>query len=358
VSDPLPTILQGIPLQLKRVNIAVDRPGFTFNPTNCNHLQLNATIIGEQGASAAEAVPFQAASCATLPFKPSFTVSTQARTSKANGASLHVKLAFAKSGNANIAKTDVQLPKLLPSRLTTLQQACTEAQFAANPAGCPAASDVGNAVAHTPILPVPLQGPAFLVSHGGKAFPELIIVLQGDGVTVELNGETLIKKGITYSKFETVPDVPVSNFELNLPEGPHSILSANNGNLCASKSALLMPTTITGQNGAVVKQSAKISVGGCKPAITVARKRVNGMTATIAVKVPSAGRLVASGRGLSRAAKTARAAGTVTVKLSLSRAQRSFLVRHHGRKLVAHIKLAFTPNHGAKLSTAVTVLIG
>ena len=359
VSDPLPTILQGIPLQLKHVNVTIDRPGFTFNPTNCSHLQLDATISSEQGANAPVSVPFQVANCATLPFKPSFSTSTQAKTSKADGASLRVKLAFAHSGEANVAKTDVQLPKQLPSRLTTLQKACTEAQFAANPAGCPAESDVGTAVAHTPILPVPLEGPAYLVSHGGKAFPELIIVLQGDGVTIELNGETLIKKGITYSKFESVPDVPVSNFELKLPEGPHSILSAN-GNLCAAKTALLMPTTITGQNGAVIKHSTKIAVTGCKPAITVARHSVKGGTATIAVSVPSAGELVASGKGLSRASKNAGGAGTVTVKLRLSNKEHAFLAHHPGRRLAARVKLVFTPTpkHGAKLSTSVTVLIG
>ena len=99
---------------------------------------------------------------------------------------------------ANIARVKVDLPKQLPSRLTTLQKACTAAQFNANPAGCPAASVIGHAKAITPILPVPLEGPAIFVSHGGEAFPSLIVVLQGYGVTIDLVGSTFISKaGIT-----------------------------------------------------------------------------------------------------------------------------------------------------------------
>ncbi len=126
----------------------------------------------------------------------------------------------------------VELPKQLPSRLTTLQKACTAQTFEANPAGCPAASIVGIVRASTPLLPVGLAGPVYFVSHGGEAFPRLIVVLQGDGVRVDLTGATFISKtGITSSTFKTVPDVPVNTFELYLPEGPYSALAAN-GNLC------------------------------------------------------------------------------------------------------------------------------
>jgi len=262
VSDPLPTILDGIPLQIQHVNVAIDRPGFTFNPTNCGKLAITGTLSSSGGASAAVSTPFQVTNCATLVFKPKFAVSTSGKTSRAKGASLHVKLTYPPSPfDANIAKVKVDLPKQLPSRLTTLQKACTAAVFEANPANCPKESVIGTAKATTPILPVPLEGPAYFVSHGGEAFPSLIIVLQGYGTTVDLVGTTFIsKKGITSSTFKTVPDVPVGTFELTLPEGKFSALAAN-GNLCKSK--LAMPTAFVAQNGAEIHESTKIGVTGC-----------------------------------------------------------------------------------------------
>jgi hypothetical protein len=116
-----------------------------------------------------------------------------------------------------------------------------------------------------------------LVSHGGAAFPDLVLVLQGGGVTLDLVGSIDIKHGVTSSAFASVPDAPISSFELKLPEGPHSGLAAvvpakAKGNMCAQK--LTMPTTLTGQNGAVVKQTTKIAVTGCaKPKKTKAKAK-------------------------------------------------------------------------------------
>jgi hypothetical protein len=260
----IPPMIDGIPLQIKHVNVTINRPAFTFNPTNCNPMQITGSIASVEGSSSPVTVPFQVTNCAVLAFKPGFKVSTAGRTSRANGASLHVKLTYPKASfgsQANIKSVKVDLPKQLPSRLTTLQKACTAAQFEANPAGCPAASIVGHATAITPLIPVALTGPAYFVSYGGAKFPELVIALQGYGVTLNLHGETFINKaGITSSTFRTVPDAPVGSFELTLPQGKYSALAAN-GNLCTSK--LKMPTAFTAQNGAVIKQSTPISVTGC-----------------------------------------------------------------------------------------------
>ncbi len=266
LSGALPRILDGIPLQIQRVNVTIERPGgFTFNPTSCERMAVTGILSGGEGASAAVSSPFQVADCAGLPFHPAFTVSTQARTSKHDGASLTVKGAFP-AGNANIHSVAVTLPKQLPARLTTIQQACPEATFAANPAGCPAGSEIGVATAKTPVLSNPVTGPAYLVSHGGAAFPDLVLILQGEGVTIDLTGSIDIKHGVTSSTFATVPDAPISAFTLTLPEGPHSGLAAvvpakAKGSLCGQ--SLAMPFTITGQNGAVVKENNKIAVTGC-----------------------------------------------------------------------------------------------
>jgi hypothetical protein len=267
-SDPLPQIIDGVPLRIKTVNVTIDRPGFIFNPTNCDEQQVTGTIGAAQGASAGVSSPFAVGGCAGLVFKPLFTVSTQARTSKKNGASLTVKGTFP-SGEANVRSVAVTLPKQLPARLTTIQQACPEATFAANPAGCPAGSDIGVGTASTPILAGPVAGPAYLVSHGGAAFPNVVVILQGEGVTIDLVGSIDIKHSVTSSTFATVPDAPIGSFQLTLPEGPHSGLAAvlrakAKGSMCGT--SLSMPFTITGQNGSVLKETPKITVTGCPKA--------------------------------------------------------------------------------------------
>ena len=279
----IPTIIEGFPLQIQHVNVLVNRPGFTFNPTNCTPTQITGVINSAEGASSPVSVPFQVTNCGSLKFAPKFAVSTAAKTSKANGASLTVKLSYPNSAEGafdgpegaytNIARVKVELPKLLPSRLTTLQKACSNAQFEANPAGCPAASIVGHAKAITPLIPVPLEGPAYFVSHGGEAFPSLVIVLQGYGVTVDLVGTTFINKaGVTSSTFKTVPDAPVGTFELTLPQGQFSALAAN-GNLCKEK--LAMPTEFVAQNGAEIHESTKIEVTGCPKAKKAKHKKTS-----------------------------------------------------------------------------------
>ncbi len=302
VSDPLPQAKDGVPFRLRSVNVNIDRPGFAYNPTNCEAKQITATITATQGATANVASPFQATGCQNLPFKPVFTESTQGKTSKVDGASLTVT-DTQNPGEANIHKVQVQLPVALPSRLSTLQKACLAAQFNANPAGCPEGSQVGTATATTPVLNEPLRGPAYLVARGTE-FPDLEFVLQGEGVTIILDGKTDIKKGVTYSNFETVPDAPVTSFVASFPEGPHSVLAAN-VNLCAPTETitvtkhvirrihghrrhttikvkktipkpLISPITLTGQNGTVIKQTTKIAVTGCptkKPAKPAKKKK-------------------------------------------------------------------------------------
>ena len=336
VSDPLPQMVDtsqtdsGVPVALQNVSVDIDRPGFIFNPTSCNPLSVTGALSSNQGASEAVSSPFQVGGCQGLAFEPSFAVSTQAKASKAYGASLAVKVASG-PGQANIAKVDVSLPKQLPSRLTTLQKACTEAQFAANPAGCPAGSFVGVATAVTPVLNVPLTGPAILVSHGGAAFPDLVLVLQGQGVTIELVGNTDIKNGITYSKFETVPDAPVSTFELNLPESPHSILGTNlpekaNYNLCGQ--TLTMPTTITAQDGAQVTQQTKITVTGC-PAVKIIKTKTKATSLLATLYTTASGTVTLSGRGLKTTSKHVKA-GSSRIQVLLTNWGR-LLRRRHGK---------------------------
>jgi len=277
VSDPLPTQIRGIPLQLKRVLVSVDRPNFQFNPTSCNPMSINGTLSGAEGASVPVSQRFQVGGCQNLPFGPKLSASAAGHASKANGTSFTVTVTSQGLGQANIAKVALALPKQLPSRLTTLQKACLEATFNANPASCSPESVIGTATIHTPVLNNPLSGPAYLVSHGNAGFPDVEFLLQGEGVTLILDGKTDIKAGITYSRFESAPDAPFSTFETVLPAGPHGVLTANvpqsaNFNLCGQK--LQMPTEITAQNGAKITTTTNVGVTGCSQVLANKAKKL------------------------------------------------------------------------------------
>jgi hypothetical protein len=264
--DGLPEMLKGTPAQIKQLNVTVDREGFEFNPTNCSPLSVTGSMTGYEGTSASISSPFQVTNCGALPFAPKLTASVLGHASKANGTTFDVTVQSAGIGQANIHKVDLTIPARLPSRLTTIQKACVAATFEANPASCPEGSVIGEGVVHTPVLKSVLRGPAYLVSHGGAAFPDVEFVLQGEGIRLLLDGKTDIKKGVTYSRFETTPDAPFTRFESIFPAGPHSALTANvpeseNFSLC--KQTITAPTEITAQSGAFVSQNTPVAILGC-----------------------------------------------------------------------------------------------
>jgi hypothetical protein len=265
-SDPLPQFVKGVPSQIKVLNVTIDRPGFEFNPTNCTPKSVSGTLGGYQGAAAPVSSGYAVANCASLPFTPKLTASAGGHGSKVNGVGFNVTLTSAGLGQAGIEKVFLTIPKILPSRLTTIQKACVDKVFEANPAACDEGSLIGKATIHTPVFKNPLTGPAYLVSHGNAAFPDVEFVLQGEGVTIILDGKTDIKKGVTYSRFESSPDAPFTSFETSLPPGPHSALTINteegkNYNICSK--TVTLPTVLTGQNGVVINQTNKVAIVGC-----------------------------------------------------------------------------------------------
>jgi hypothetical protein len=329
----LPRIVKGIPIRLRGLTVSINKQGFLLNPTNCGALSTDSTVTSTDGASQNLATPFQVGNCNLLKFKPAFKATTSSRTSKANGASLETTLNEV-PGQANVKSVKVQLPKALPSRLTTLQKACPAATFEADYRNCPAGSFVGGARANTPTLPGKLSGPVILVSHANEAFPDLDLVMEANGVRAVLIGNTDIKNGITTTTFASTPDVPVSSITVNLPLGAHSALAAN-GNLCANP--LVMPTTMTGQNGVVVKQNTTIKVNTC--GVRIVGHKVVGNTAYLTVQTFAPGRI--SGKGASvatRFRKLAKAQKKVTIKVPLTRAGS----RRHGPFKVK-LRLGFVP---------------
>lgn len=281
MSDLLPQVVDGVQLRLRTVHIDVSRPGFIVNPTSCTQLSIGATITGSKGTATNTSSPFGPTGCTALPFHPTIAASASPQTSIKTGASLTVAVTATPS-EANIGRVDLTVPKALPSRQSTLQQACTESQFATNPAACPNGSDIGTATARTPLLTNSLTGPIYLVSQGGAAFPDIEFVLQGEhGLTIVLDSKTQIANGVTYSRLESLPDAPISSFIAQLPRGPHSILGAPT-NLCTAQKLALGVTAI-GQNGKQETESVPIAVNGCrpstsKPTLTRAQKLAAALT--------------------------------------------------------------------------------
>ena len=264
----IPHLIDGIPVEIKAVNVTVNREHFTFNPTNCNPMSLTGAIASDEGASSPLAVPFQATNCAVLKFEPKVSIATAAKASKANGASLNFKITYPKGAMGSQSwfnEVKFTIPKQLPARLTTLQKACIAATFENNRAACPAASKIGHAIVRTEVLPVPLEGPVYFVSYGGAKFPDAVMVLDGYGIHVELRGETLIKNGVTSATFRNTPDVPFESIEVNVPQGPFSEFGANlpggKYDFCGQK--LSLPTFFKAQNGLEIRQNTPIGVTGC-----------------------------------------------------------------------------------------------
>lgn len=266
-TDSLPSILQGIPLRIRGIYLTIDRPGFMLNPTSCKRQQVSATVVGAGGANALTTSPFAVAGCASLPFSPSFSASSTGLVTQAGGAAFDLTIRNPQGAQANIRAISVAFPKQLSPRLTTIQAACAQATFAANPASCPLTSIVGVATVHTPILGVALSGPAYLVSGARATLPRLALVLQGQGLVLRIAGSLNVLSGHPVAAtFAAMPDAPILSLALELARKPHSALGANflgkaRGSLCGRK--LTMTTAIVAQSGARVEGSTRVSIANC-----------------------------------------------------------------------------------------------
>jgi len=305
---------------------------------------VTATLSSTQGATSERTQPFYTANCAGLPFKPKLTATVSGHGSKTNGTSFTVTIQSPGLGQANIHKADITIPAKLPSRLTTIQKACLEHVFNTNPAACDEGSRIGEATVHTPLFKNPLKGPAYLVSHGGAAFPDVEFVLQGEGVTIILDGKVDIKKGVTYTRFDTAPDAPFTSFETIFPAGPHSALTPNvpekdNYSLC--KTSISLPTQLTASNGAETTQTTPVTITGCTITITKHTLNTHTHTLTLTLEIPGPGKTRATGPGIHPTTRTTTHKTLLTIKLHLT--------THH--KPTTHIKITYTPTTGPKQTT-------
>ncbi len=221
-ADPLPTILKGIPLQLRAIDLAFDRAGFMRNPTSCAPLRIGTVARSTSGAEAVLSTPFRVGDCGALPFAPKIEATA---TPGADGsAGLHVRVTQT-PGQAHARSIAVTLPKGLTARLSTLKDPCTIE--VARAGGCPARTRIGTATAVTPILNVPLSGPVLMV-RGSNRLPDLLVQLRGP-VDIDLLGTVVITRTLEIrSTFGQIPDVDLTSFDLRLDSGPGAALSRSN----------------------------------------------------------------------------------------------------------------------------------
>ncbi|HET7510666.1 MAG TPA: hypothetical protein VFJ65_10505 [Solirubrobacterales bacterium] len=280
-SDPIPHIVDGIPVHLRDIRIYVDRPNFVLNPTSCARTSTASTVLGSGLDFTSEAddqpvtvtSPFQAADCASLGFKPKLALQVKGPAHRGGVPKFKATLTYPKGGAyANIAKSVLTLPFSEILEQGHIGTSCTRAQFnegAGNGAGCPAASVYGRARAITPLLDEPLEGPVYLRSNGGEGgrkIPDLVAALHGQDINVNVVGfiDAVQKKGSERSRlrntFAAVPDAPVEKFVLEMAGGKKGLL-VNTTNICRGTHRAV--SVFTGQNGKRYETEPKVVASGC-----------------------------------------------------------------------------------------------
>ena len=251
VSDPIPQILEGVPLRLRSLLINLDRPNFALNPTNCTPFSVDTVTFGSEGAASSGSSHFQAANCANLAFAPKLGLKLRGSTRRRGHPALRAVLRTA-PGEANLAKVAVTMPKNELLDNSHIGTVCTRVQFAAN--ACPADSVYGTATATTPLLDQPLTGNVYLRASSNK-LPDLVADLHGQ-FDIEVAGRIDNAKGAGLrARFEAIPDAPVSEFVLEMAGGKKGLL-INSRDLC--KVDRRAEQTLVGQNGAKVTRKAKL----------------------------------------------------------------------------------------------------
>jgi hypothetical protein len=251
VSDPIPQILEGVPLRLRSLLVNLDRPDFAINPTNCAPLSTETVSFGSEGASFNESGHFQVANCANLSFDPKLGLKLIGSTKRRAHPALRAVLKTA-PGEANLSKIAVTMPKNELLDNSHIGTVCTRVQFSAN--ACPADSIYGKATAVTPLLDQPLSGNVYLRA-GNHKLPDLVADLHGQ-FDIEVAGRIDSAKGAGLrARFETIPDAPVSEFVLEMAGGKKGLL-INSRNLC--KVDRKAEQQLVGQNGAQIARKAKL----------------------------------------------------------------------------------------------------
>ncbi|HEV7492354.1 hypothetical protein [Baekduia sp.] len=348
-SDPLPTIIQGIPLRVRQINVTIDRAGFLFNPTACAPSTVFVNVGSLEGATASLTAPFRVAGCAALAIKQRLAVRLTGKTQTTDGKHPGISATLTDSGGgANLRKVVAKLPLSLALDPDNAQALCKPEQRLAR--ACPATSIVGQARA-TSVLLDALTGPVYFVeakrrSASGRlisTFPNLWIPLSADGVTIDITATSAVDSlDRLVTTFDMLPDAPISTFQLSIDGGKHGIITVSGKPGVCDRSRVL-DLQLTGQSGKVMETPVTATVDGCKPKI----KKASASPRAVSLRLSGvgAGRLTLTGGSVVKSTRTLKAATEATIKAQLTSKARATL-RHVGRLRVA-VTVKFTPHKGA-----------
>jgi hypothetical protein len=260
-TDPIPHIIDGIPIHLRDIRAYIDRPNFTINPTSCERSEIasamngSGALFGDQAddSLATATAPYQPFDCGSLGFKPKVLLSLKGGTKRGRHPALKV-IVQPRPGDANIDAAQVALPPSLFLDQANIKSICTRVQFASQ--NCPEASVYGHVKVFTPLLEEPMEGPVYLRSSE-NVLPDLVFVLRGHGIEVDLAGKIDSQGGGLRGSFEALPDAPVSRFVLNLKGGKRGLLVVA-ADLC--KEAQLANARFVGQNEQGLRWHPRVGV--------------------------------------------------------------------------------------------------
>jgi hypothetical protein len=239
---------------MRSIQVNLDKPEFTINPTNCDPLSVDSQGVGDQGTVADFSSYFHVDNCAALPFKPAMTVrQVGPRATKRGSNPAFLFDLKTRPGDANIKSLSVSLPAAFEIDQEHLGNLCTEKLLVETQ--CAGKQEIGEATTTTPLLEAPLKGPVYAVSGSG-GLPRLAFILNGQ-VTLVPRAETVTKKGELVTTAPVIPDAPIGRFSLKIFGGKHGYIT-NTRNLCARPPRIKIG--YTGQNGKLRSQSLKLRI--------------------------------------------------------------------------------------------------
>jgi hypothetical protein len=350
-SDPIPTMLLGVPLNVQKINVLVDRPGLMVSPTNCDPMQVAARVSSVQGSTADVANRFQVGDCSRLALRPKLALSLTGKGQTTDGKHPAITANLTQTmGQANLKKVRVALPLSLALDPDNAQALCEFTDGSKVEPTCPKASIVGTATARTPILDQPLTGPVYFVKNiridakSGRqirTLPKLVIPLTGEnGLRLTLTGTSAVEDDQLVTTFDAIPDAPVSAFALNIDGGAHGILTVSGADVC--KATQIAEQQIQGQNGKTANANITIQTPACTTKIIT--KKITAKTVVLKIGGLGAGKVTVSGAGIKKTTKTITNATVATITAK------------RGKGRLGKVKVSFAPT-GAKNAKSASVTL-